>query len=402
LNILFLTLSKMENMNKRGIYTDFVKEIAVQGYNVYTVSPRERRTDLKTELVHNGNIHNLRVKTGNITKCNFIEKGISTLLIEWQYLFAIKKYLGNIKFDLVTYSTPPITLEKVIKYFKHKKNSLTYLILKDIFPQNAVDINLMKKNSLLYKYFRYKEKNLYKISDYIGCMSKANEEYILKHNPFLDRTQVEIFPNAIEPISRQKVENSNKDILEEYNIPKDKTLFIYGGNLGKPQGVDFLLKVAKNFDRVENGFLLIVGSGTEYNRIERFLEKNNLNSVALFSYLPKEKYDKLLLAADVGLIFLDHRFTIPNFPSRLTAYMEQAKPILAATDINTDIGDVIEDSNSGYWTESSDLEAFIAKANTLSTNSDLRREMGVNARNYLEENYDIKDTINILTKHLKS
>jgi len=124
--------------------------------------------------------------------------------------------------------------------------------------------------------------------------------------------------------------------------------------------------------------------------------------VALFSYLPKEKYDKLLLAADVGLIFLDHRFTIPNFPSRLTAYMEQAKPILAATDINTDIGDVIEDSNSGYWTESSDLEAFIAKANTLSTNSDLRREMGVNARNYLEENYDIKDTINILTKHLKS
>jgi glycosyltransferase involved in cell wall biosynthesis len=392
----------MENMNKRGIYTDFVKELAAQGYNVYTVSPRERRTDLKTELVHNGNIHNLRVKTGNITKCNFIEKGISTLLIEWQYLFAIKKYLGNIKFDLVTYSTPPITLEKVVKYFKHKENSFTYLILKDIFPQNAVDINLMKKNSLLYKYFRYKEKKLYKISDYIGCMSKANEEYILKHNPFIDRTQVEIFPNAIKPISRQKVENSNKDILEEYNIPKDKTLFIYGGNLGKPQGVDFLLKVAKNFDRVENGFLLIVGSGTEYNRIERFLEKNILNSVALFSYLPKEKYDKLLLAADVGLIFLDHRFTIPNFPSRLTAYMEQAKPILAATDVNTDIGDVIEDSNSGYWTESSDLEAFIAKANTLSTNNKLRREMGVNARNYLEENYDIKDTINILTKHLKT
>src|SRR6056297_241991 len=184
----------MENINKRGIYTDLVRELANRGYNVYVVSPRERRMNLPTELHEEVNIHSLKVKTGNITKSNFIEKGISTLLIEWQYLWAIKKYFKNTNFDMVMYSTPPITFEKVVKHFKNSHNSLTYLILKDIFPQNAVDINIIKENGLLHKYFRNKEKKLYKISDYIGCMSQANKDYILERNEFIDKNDVEIFP----------------------------------------------------------------------------------------------------------------------------------------------------------------------------------------------------------------
>jgi glycosyltransferase involved in cell wall biosynthesis len=391
----------MENISKRGIYTDLVRELANQGYQMYVVSPRERRMNLPTELHEENNIHSLRVKTWNITKCNFVEKGISTLLIEWQYLWAIKKHFKEIKFDMVMYSTPPITFEKVVKYFKNKQNSKTYLILKDIFPQNAVDIEIMKENGLLHKYFRHKEKNLYKISDYIGCMSQANKDYLIKHNDFINENKVEIFPNSIKSIERINSEEMSKDILDQYKIPKDRTLFLYGGNLGKPQGIDFLLKVAENFREVENGFLLIIGSGTEYNRIKDFLNQKDLENVQLFSYLPKKEYDQIVEAADVGLIFLDRRFTIPNFPSRLTAYMEHSLPILAATDSNTDIGDVIENSNSGYWVESGNLERFIDKAKVLSSDRNKRLQMGENARVYLEENYDIRDTVDILTKHLE-
>lgn len=401
MNILFLTLSKMENISKRGIYTDLVRELANKGHQVYVVSPRQRKMDLSTELYEEGNIHSLRVKILNITQCNFIEKGISTLLIECQYLWAIKKHFKDIKFDIVMYSTPPITFEKVVKYFKNKQNSKTYLILKDIFPQNAVDIEIMKENGLLHKYFRHKEKNLYKISDYIGCMSQANKDYIIEHNDFINENKVEIFPNSIKLIERINPEETSKDILDQYNIPKDKTLFLYGGNLGKPQGIGFLLKVAENFKEVQNGFLLIIGSGTEYDKIKNFLDQRYLENVQLFSYLPKEEYDQIVEAADVGLIFLDKRFTIPNFPSRLTAYMEHSLPILAATDPNTDIGDVIENSNSGYWVESGNLERFIDKAKVLSTDKNKRLQMGENARKYLEENYDIRDTVGILTKHLE-
>ena len=391
----------MENINQRGIYTDLVRELSKRGINIYIVSPRQKRENLPTEFVKKGKINVLKVRTGNITKTkSFIEKGISTIRIEDQYLSAIKKHFKGVKFDMVMYSTPPITFNKILKYFKKKYNSKTYLILKDIFPQNAVDIGAMKYGSLLWKYFRKKEITLYKNSDIIGCMSQGNSEYILEHNKFLPRDKVEIFPNSIKPIRRIETRIKNKEILDKFNIPQSSTLFVYGGNLGKPQGIDFLLDVADNFYKVENGYLLIVGSGTEYNRIESYINNRKPKNVSLYERLPKDEYDKLINSADVGLIFLDRRFTIPNFPSRLTSYMENSLPILAATDVNTDLKDVLKESNSGFWCESGDINSFIEYAQKLANDKELREQMGLNGRLYLEENYDITKTVNILLKHL--
>lgn len=401
MNVLFLTISNMENVDERGIYTDLVREFANRGINIYVVSPREKRTGLPMELISKDKIHILLVKTGNITKtANFIEKGISTLLIERQYLKAILKYFKDVYFDMVIYATPPITFEKIVRYFKNKHNSKTYLMLKDIFPQNAVDIGLMKNGSLIWKYFREKEKRLYEISDVIGCMSEGNVNYLLKHNPYIEKSKVEVFPNSIKPIERVYITKKDKLLLDKYGIPKEAVVFIYGGNLGKPQGIDFLLEVISNFHKIKNGYLLIVGSGTEYGRIEKHINNVKPRNVKLLDKLPKAEYDKLLTIADVGLIFLDKRFTIPNFPSRLTSYMEYSLPILAATDKNTDLKDVLINSNSGFWCESGDISSFIEYANRLSSDKDLRIKMGENARKYLEDNYDITKTIDVILKHI--
>lgn len=121
-------------MNERGIYTDLVRELANKGINIYVASPRQRREKLPTELIKQGNINILKVKTGNITATkSFIEKGISTLFIEYQYLKAIKDNFKGIHFEMVMYSTPPITFNKIIKYYKKHHNSKTYLILKIYF-----------------------------------------------------------------------------------------------------------------------------------------------------------------------------------------------------------------------------------------------------------------------------
>lgn len=389
----------MENVDQRGIYTDLVRELAFRGINVYVVSPREKRTNLSTELVIRENINILKVKTGNITKVNFIEKGISTLSIENKYLKSIKKYFTDVRFDMVMYSTPPITFGKIVKYFKEKHRSKTYLILKDIFPQNAVDINAIKEGSLIWKHFREKETELYEMSDSIGCMSKANVEYVLKNNPCIKKENVEVFPNSILPVGKIH-KNKNKNIIEKYNIPNEATLFVYGGNLGKPQGLEFLLEVANNFHKVNNGYLLIVGSGTEYEKLRHHIDTIRPKNVSLFKKLPKNEYDQLLEITDVGLIFLDKRFTIPNFPSRLTAYMEYSIPVLAATDKNTDLKDVLKESGSGLWSESGDITSFIENAKKLSIDKSLREQFGVNGRQYLEDNYDIRKNVDIILKHL--
>lgn len=400
MNILFLSIGKLNNIEDRGLYTDLLREFRDNGHQMYIVSPREKRVNKPTGFISENGVNFLKVKIGNITKVNNIEKGISTLSIENLFLKAIKRYFKDIKFDLIIYSTPPITFEKVIRYIKERDNAKSYLLLKDIFPQNAVDLNMFSKKSLIYKYFRLKEKKLYKQSDYIGCMSQANVEFILKQNPGLDAKLVEISPNSIEAIEINNDDLQITKIREKYNIPLDKTVFIYGGNLGKPQGIDFLIECLNANKDNNEVYFVIAGSGTEFNKIESYFEVNQLTNARLFKQLPKNDYDILANSCDVGLIFLDYRFTIPNFPSRLLSYMQASMPVLAATDPNTDIGHVIEKGEFGYWCESNDVEMFNQKLKQLSDKA-LRQKKGRNARIYLEENYTTKHSYEIIMSHFK-
>ncbi|AQQ54206.1 glycosyltransferase family 4 protein [Planococcus lenghuensis] len=398
MNILFLSIGRLNSIEDKGIYTDLLRCFRNEGHQVYVVTPLEKRLNKATSYVNENGVKFVKVKIGNITKVRSLEKGISTLRIENQFLKAIKDHLSNIKFDLVIYSTPPITFGKVISYIKKRDNAKSYLLLKDIFPQNAVDLNMFSNKSIIYKYFRIKEKKLYKQSDYIGCMSQANVNFVLNQNPNLNAQIVEISPNSINPVKIDTDDRDKKRIRDKYNIPVDKTVFIYGGNLGKPQGIDFLIECLEVNKENSNVYFVIAGSGTEFNKIQTYFKASKPLNAKLFSELPKEDYEILVNSCDVGLIFLDHRFTIPNFPSRLLSYMQAAMPVLAATDPNTDIGQIVEQGQFGCWCESNDVQAFNQKIKELSDEA-VRKKMGNNARKYLEENYTSKHTYEVIMSH---
>ncbi|WP_317313448.1 glycosyltransferase family 4 protein [Absicoccus porci] len=361
MNILFLTLLDFDSIDDRNIYTDLLREFYKNGHSVYAISPIEKRKNQDTKLLKTKKATILKLKIGNIQKTNVIEKGISTLKIESQFIKGIKRYFSNIKFDLVLYSTPPITFCNAIEFVKKRDGAKTYLLLKDIFPQNAVDIGMLTKSGfkgLIYRNFRNKEKKLYKISDYIGCMSQANVDYVIKHNPEIDSSIVEVCPNSVDPVDLSSDSQTRERIRKKYGIPLNKTVFIYGGNLGKPQGIDFMIECLKSQEKNDKVFFLIVGDGTEFGKIQNYIQINNPKNVKLMKRLPKGDYDKMVGACDIGMIFLDHRFTIPNFPSRLLSYMQAKIPVLAVTDPNTDIGEVIVDGGFGWWCESDDVEKF--------------------------------------------
>ena len=186
MNVIFLTMSHNVDINLREIYPDLLRRFVTAGHKVFIVSPKERRFGEKTNVKTDGSVTYLGVRTLNLQKCSVFEKGLGQLLVEFQFKNAIKKFLREERFELILYSTPPITITGTIKYLKESNsNAKTYLLLKDIFPQNAVDIGMMSKTGIkgfIYRYFRSKEKKLYGVSDYIGCMSPANVDYVLKHN----------------------------------------------------------------------------------------------------------------------------------------------------------------------------------------------------------------------------
>lgn len=405
LNILFLTLVNMIDINEHNIYSDLLREIIKHGHDVYVVSPVERRNKKKTHIISAECVQILKPRIGNIQKANLIEKGISTIMVGTVIKRSIAKYWKQIKFDLVLYSTPPITFTSPIEYIKKRDGAITYLMLKDIFPQNSIDIGLLSTKGvkgLIYRYFREKEKKLYSLSSRIGCMSPANVKYLLNNNPDIEPNKVDICPNSIEVIDLRVSEEQKLSLRQEYDLPTDKIIFVYGGNLGKPQDIPFVLECIEECKNIENVYFVIVGDGTEYSKVEEFVFSGRTNNLKLIKYLPREKFELLVAACDVGLVFLDHRFTIPNFPSRLLSYMQSGLPVLAATDVNTDVGSFIEKNEFGWWCESNDKMKFKKKIiEAIEANLEGKSNNAVEALNEfsVEKSYlDISHQIGLSTK----
>lgn len=390
MNILFLTMNVFTDIEMHNIYSDLMKELISRGHRPYVVTPREKSTGEKTERIDFDDYTLLKVSVGNTAGVSLIEKGISTVTLAGRYFRAVRKMLGGIHFDLILYSTPPITLAKPVKRLKKLFNCKTYLMLKDIFPQNAVDLGMFGQNSLICRYFRRQEKLLYRVSDRIGCMSDANVEYLLKHNPEIPKEKAELCPNGVIPHEVSCRERDMASLREKLGVPKDAVVYLFGGNLGKPQGIPQLIECLRQSADRSDCFFVICGSGSESGLLESFIKEEAPSNVRLFSLLPKEEYDSLCRGCDVGMVFLDSRFTIPNFPSRVLSYMENSMPVLACTDQATDLGRIIEANSFGYSCSSSDPHAFL-NCLTAFVKSDIC-QMGEKARGYLCENFTAENT----------
>lgn len=398
MKILFLTLAKIDDIEAQGIYTDLLRKFRDNGHEVTIVSPIERKYRAKTNYNYNGGVGILNVWTTNIQKTNLFEKGITTLLIEVFYYFAIKKHLVYNDLDLILYSTPPITFTNLIKWLKNGSNAKTYLLLKDIFPQNAVDLKLIDKRSLIYYYFREKEKTLYRISDFIGCMSPGNLNYLVKENPELNIKKLEVNPNSIEI---KKVKNKERiDLYDKYKIPKGKVIFIFGGNLGLPQGIEYLKRNIQNCASINEAFFLIIGSGTEYLNFQNWICEERIENALLIKELPKSEFDEVVKLAHVGLIFLNPLFTIPNFPSRLLSYLNNKLPVICATDSHTDLGQIAEMNNFGLSCLTPEYNVFFEFVKKM-LDKGIRESMGANAYKFLESEYSVDDTYKLILEKVK-
>lgn len=390
MNVLFLTVLGIDSIYRPGMYEDLLREFVNNDHEVFVISPIERRFNQTSHVIKEEHATIVRPKMGNYQKTNIVEKGLTTIYMDILFQNTIKKYFEDVVFDLVLYSTPPITTLSAIEYIKNRDGAKSYLLLKDIFPQNAVDLGMMTTSgpkSILYKYFRRKEKKLYAISDRIGCMSPANVKYVLDHNPELNPDKVEVCPNAIEVIDKSVDYETRIAIRNKYGIPLDKTVFVYGGNLGKPQGIPFLIDCLKE-QHNENAYFLIVGDGTEYSTLEEYVNGFKPTNVRLMKRLPKEDYDLMVASCDVGMVILDHRFTIPNFPSRLLSYMQAKLPVLVCADQYTDIGQIVESGGYGWFIESVNESNFVSMIDSV-LSQDLSL-LGANAFRNLIDNYSVE------------
>ena len=402
MRILYLT-SIYDYNDKGNLYTDLVDEIVAHGHTVVVMTPKERKYKLKTQTITYGdNITLHQFKCLNFRGAvNVIEKGLGTLTLGYQYLRSLKKHFRDEKFDMAIYATLPITYTPVIKYLKRKHNTFCYLLHKDFFPQSAVDLEMMSKSSMSYKLFRGIEKGLYAHSDKIGVMTPKNVEFITGDNPWLDPNKVEVCPNGIIPLSDERyaaIKTNKIALREKFGIPKDSVVFIYGGIISRAQGVEFISSVFSKLKEtpVENAYFLMIGSGNESEKLRRHIDNLGLKNVMIKPFLPKKEYDEIQSCADVGMIFLDKRFTIANIPSRSLSYTDMGLAIIAGTDTYTDYRQLVEGHKLGLWCSSDNPVSMVENIRTLTEDKAFREECSHNSRQYLLNNWTTKVVYSII------
>lgn len=388
MNILFLSVYEIEDSNSGYIYADLVREFSKHHHKVFAVTPT--RVGKTTSYEDSNGVTIIKVKNGQIQKTGKLKKVINLLTLERKTIKSAKRFAKGVKFDLIVNMCSNLCLAKTASYFKKRDGAINYLLMKDIFPQNAVDIGMMKTTGIMgiaYRHFRKREKRMCQNADYIGCMSNANVDYIAKHNPEVNRAKLTIVPNSIEPQDVSLSDAEKVAMRDKYGIPQEQTVFVYGGNLGKPQDIPFIIESLRSQKESNEVFFLIVGDGTEFNKLQDYVDTEKPSNVKLMQRLPREDFDRMLAACDVGMIFLDHRFTVPNYPSRLLSYMQAGLPVLACTDLNTDVGRDIVEGDFGWCCESNNVEQFVKTMESIEQSNLIER--GRNAKRMLQAEFAV-------------
>jgi glycosyltransferase involved in cell wall biosynthesis len=374
MKVLFLMIAYPDIRSNTNMYTDLTMEFLEHGHEVFVAAPGSG----STQILDEEGIMVLRIKTLPLFNTSFIKKGIANILLPYQYINAIRRHLRNKKFDLVITPTPPITFVNVAAWLKRRSESKVYLILRDIFPQNARDLGLIK-NRLIFSYFRTKEKKLYRLADSIGCMSNGNIRFIKENNNDVNSEKLHLLPNWTR---LHEVPDEGTSILQGYGFSY-RFVAIFAGNFGIPQKIEFLIEVAEEASQNNQIGFVFVGDGTEKEKIEKMVVEKKLKNVLIIDNLPRQKYLKLLKECQAGIVTLSEKFTIPNIPSRTLSYWSLKKPVIAAIDRNTDFGDLLDSCSGGLWSYTGEVQDFLRNLDSLSNNPEAARKMGENGYNLI-------------------
>jgi glycosyltransferase involved in cell wall biosynthesis len=379
MNILFLLLDLPNYFNSSNLYLDLAVEFKNHGHSVSILAPSKKREEVGKHIYNGINI--ILVKSLKQTGVkSFFLKGLAQVLLPYQFMMAYQKYLTDNSFDLILMPTPPITLIKFVCFAK-KKNIRTrvYLILRDIYPQGAADIGLIKSR-FVYSFLRRLEIKTYKVADFIGCMSQRNIDYILSKNSFLEKSKLFLLPNWQK---NEFIESSN-DIKTKCGLG-EKFIVLFGGTIGYAQRVENIIELASYCKKYEDVRIVIIGNGVKKEYLRKLIYDSKLRNIILFDHMLRFDYLSFAKEADIGFITIDERFTVPTIPSKTVSYFSLSLPVLAVIDPHTDYPDLLRKANAGLWSLGGDNIDLFNNFDRLYQNEKLRREMGANGREYFEK-----------------
>lgn len=405
MNITIITHSyPPEIRSSSHLMFEMARWLRSRGNNVYVVTsyPKYHMKDASRvgnfgEYVDEDGIKVLRVKTLPIHDSNFILRGIAQLTMPYLFLRKIKKYILS-DIDTVVIYSPPITLAQVGASLKrwHKKTFI--LNVQDLFPQNAIDLGILK-NRMLIKLFESIEKKVYSSADRILVHSDGNREFLIC-NKNVDAQKVGIMHNWVDVAAFDKIRRAGK-FRDAYGL-KNKFVVLFAGVLGPSQGLDFIVDLAWNVRSHEDIVFLFVGDGIEKNRIAEVVKNRKISNIIFKPFVSKEEYPELVKDVDVGLVCLSNMNKTPVVPSKLLGYMAGGVPVLTILHKESDGHVIVKDSGCGRSIVYGEIEKATEALLDFYRQKQNLHGVGSNGRKYINDHMSIDKVLSTFEQELTS
>ena len=373
---------------------DLGVELDRQGNQIFVLTPSESVAESLTTSIED-NLLVARVKAGKIKGANKMPRALEEIQLSTNLWRKAKHFLCQNRCDLILFYSPSIFFGPLVRRLKSLWACPAYLILRDIFPEWAVDAGIFRRG-LAYRYFRRMETYQYEIADLIAVQSPGNLEYFARAFP-QKQFRLKVLYNWT---SLAEPDLAHTNYRARLGLEK-KLVFVYGGNIGVAQDIDNLLRLAARLTPRPNIHFLLVGGGTELARLNDSIAASGLRNIQVLPSVGQNEYLSMLSEFDVGLISLHPRLKTHNVPGKLLSYLYWGLPVLASLNPGNDLFDLLKRNRAGFCFVNGDDENLAAAAQLLADHQDLRSEMGRNARQLLEHTFSVKRAADQILTHLQ-
>jgi len=399
MNILLLTSSyPPEIRSSSHLMQELAEGLRDRGHavTVVTVYPGHNLSGSGEECqfgsveMENG-IEVIRIKTLSPHRVPYLVRGLSQLVLPYVFFYRIRNLIKR-RMDVIIVYSPPLPLAIAGSKLKRFYNAKYILNVQDLFPQNAIDLGILK-NRLLIKLFKRIEAYAYRNADFITVHSENNKSFLATRNR-VPQDRIKVIHNWIDIEPYSKALKTGR-FRKMFNI-EDKFIFLFAGVIGPSQGLDLIIKAAEKIKDVKDICFLIVGDGMEKERLEKMADDLKLKNVIFKPFVSKDEYPELVKDADVGLACLSSMNRTPVVPGKILGYMAASVPVAAFLNKESDGHQIIRNAQCGYSEISDDVEKTVETVIKIYNEWSRLKEYGENGFGYVKENFERNACINRL------
>ena len=378
-----------EGLQKKGH-----EVIVITAYPKRNLSSSEKnRVFRETELEND--IRVIRIKAPPISNIGYIARGLFQLLLPFIFIFKAGKLIKE-KIDAVIVYSPPLPLALFGMWAKNHYKAKFMLNVQDIFPQNAVDLGILKNKAII-KFFEFIEKKAYRSADIITAHTDSSRKFLVS-NKNIPESKIGVVYNWIDIDSYHDIDPKGS-YRKLYNL-EGKFVFLFTGVIGPSQGLDFILKVAQRVLDIPEIVFLIIGEGTEKEKLRKAASELRVTNIIFGDYVPLKEYPALVKEMDVGLVCLSMLNKTPVIPGKIIGFMAASLPVAAFLNKESDAHILIREAKAGYSAYSCDVKKATEVIKSIFIDKDNLRYFAESGYQYARNNFSEDICINKLHKLL--